>query len=288
MITTAIQTEIAFICNMLSKLFESTRNLSDQALNDIIDALMQLSIECSDLAYIRNEPCLFALAKLYETSISNLNRINLFWQKVTVHLLISCKHTNIKYREWSVDSICNMIRSTFNFKYSNTNTIITINDQENQILRDSILNPLFELSSIGFNDVRQKQIECTLAILRHMGQFLNESWPLCLNIIGAIQKEHNESLIRSALISALRPAVRKSAGQTLFFTISSHGSLFSSVDLHWKDLVWKVLFPLLEQVKHFTSTASKEKDKHLNQPNFLMDHSRVTAEKQWSETSVLT
>ena len=148
MITTAIQTEIAFICNMLSKLFESTRNLSDQALNDIIDALMQLSIECSDLAYIRNEPCLFALAKLYETSISNLNRINLFWQKVTVHLLISCKHTNIKYREWSVDSICNMIRSTFNFKYSNTNTIITINDQENQILRDSILNPLFELSSI--------------------------------------------------------------------------------------------------------------------------------------------
>jgi hypothetical protein len=70
-----------------------------------------------------------------------------------------------------------MIRSTFNFKYSNTKTIITINDQENQILRDSILNPLFELSSIGFNDVRQKQIECNLAILRHMGQFLNESWP---------------------------------------------------------------------------------------------------------------
>ncbi len=380
MITTAIQTEIAFICNMLSKLFESTRNLSDQALNDIIDALMQLSIECSDLAYIRNEPCLFALAKLYETSISNLNRINLFWQKVTVHLLISCKHTNIKYREWSVDSICNMIRSTFNFKYSNTNTIITINDQENQILRDSILNPLFELSSIGFNDVRQKQIECTLAILRHMGQFLNESWPLCLNIIGAIQKEHNESLIRSAFqclqlvvtdflsmikanylslvinvvskfgsqeqdlnisLTAIvllwnisdymfqnsdnlneeikktidnnsnelqsiesvwmvlytrlgqlcvdsRPAVRKSAGQTLFCTISSHGSIFSSVDLHWKDLVWKVLFPLLEQVKHFTSTASKEKDKHLNQPNFLMHHSRDTAEKQWAETSVLT
>ena len=45
-----------------------------------------------------------------------------------------------------------------------------------------------------------------------------------------------------------RPAVRKSACQTLFCTISSHGSILS-VDLHWKDLVWNVLFPLLEQVR---------------------------------------
>lgn len=380
MITTAIQTEIAFICNMLSKLFDSTRQLSDQALNDIIDALMQLSIECSDLAYLRNEPCLFAVAKLFETSIANLNRIDLFWQKVTVHLLCACKHTNIKYREWCVDSICNMIRCTFNYKYSNSSVVKPVEkltDQENRILRDSILHPLFELSSIGFNDVRQKQIECTLSILRLMGQYLNESWPLCLNIIGAIQKEHSESLIRSAfqclqlvvtdflsmikanylslvinvvskfgsqeqdlnisltaivllwnisdymfqnseqlneeikklseeeqiesiesvwmvLYSRLgqlcvdpRPAVRKSAGQTLFCTISSHGSVLS-VDSHWKDLIWNVLFPLLEQVRHFTSTASREKDKHANQPNFLMHHSRDTAEKQWAETSVLT
>jgi hypothetical protein len=223
-----------------------------------------------------------------------------------------------------------------------------------------------------------------------MGQYLNESWPLCLNIIGAIQKEHSESLIRSAfqclqlvvtdflsmikanylslvinvvtqfgsqeqdlnisltaivllwnisdymyqnskslnedikkicvaessalttpdvsgeaiidsiesvwmvLYSRLgqlcvdpRPAVRKSAGQTLSCTISSHGSVLG-VDSHWKELVWKVLFPLLDQVRHFTSTASREKDKHLNQPNFLMHHSRDTAEKQWAETSVLT
>ena len=84
-----------------------------------------------------------------------------------------------------------------------------------------------------------------------------------------------------------RPAVRKSACQTLFCTISSHGSVLS-VDLHWKDLVWNVLFPLLEQVRHNTSTASRERDKNANHPNFLMHHSRDTAEKQWAETSVLT
>ena len=208
MITTAIQTEIAFICNMLSKLFESTRLISDQALKDVIDALLQLSIECGDLAYMRSDPCLFPVAKLYETSISNLNRLDLFWPQVTMHLLCACKHTNIKYREWCVDSICNMIRATFNFKYSSSmspggaggggqKASIT-ETQDAQSLRDSILQPLHELSSIHFNDIRLKQIECTLSILRLMGQHLNDSWPVCLNIIGAIQREHTEALIRAA------------------------------------------------------------------------------------------
>ena len=84
-----------------------------------------------------------------------------------------------------------------------------------------------------------------------------------------------------------RPAVRKSACQTLFCTIASHGSILS-VDLHWKDLVWNVLFPLLEQVRHNTSTASREREKIANHPTFMMHHSRDTAEKQWAETSVLT
>ena len=198
MITTAIQAEIAFICNMLSKLFESTRLCSDEALQDIIDALMQLSIECSDFAYLRNDPCLFAVSKLYETCVSNLNRVDLFWQKLTMHLLCACKHNNLKYREWCVDSVCNMIRATFNFKYSTNNLGNGSNNKISLENRNSILKPLHELSSINYNDVRQKQIECTLSILRLLGQHLNESWPLCLNIIGAIQQEHTEALIRSA------------------------------------------------------------------------------------------
>ena len=57
---------------------------------------------------------------------------------------------------------------------------------------------------------------------------------------------------------------------------------------YWQELVWKVLFPLLEQVKTYLSTASKERDAQLNNTSFLMHHSRDTAEKQWAETSVLT
>ncbi|RNA19737.1 MON2 -like protein [Brachionus plicatilis] len=192
MIFTAVQTDIAFICNLLSKLFESTRLISDQALDDVINSLLRLSIERFDLAYVKTEPCLFAISKLYETVISNLSRLDLFWHKVTAHFLSGCKHSNVRYREWCVDSVCNLIRATFNYKYTSSTS------ESDKIERDTVLRPLHQLSTIQFNDVRQKQIECTLSLLRLMGQHLDESWPVCLDIVGAIQKEHTDILVRSA------------------------------------------------------------------------------------------
>ena len=54
-----------------------------------------------------------------------------------------------------------------------------------------------------------------------------------------------------------RPEVRKSAGQTLFGTISAHGASLSSET--WRQLFWEVLFPLLESVENEISTADKSK-----------------------------
>lgn len=54
-----------------------------------------------------------------------------------------------------------------------------------------------------------------------------------------------------------RPAVRKSAGQTLFSTISAHGSLLKQFT--WQAVLWQVLFPLLAKVRNFSSAASSEK-----------------------------
>ncbi|KAK3102372.1 hypothetical protein FSP39_010884 [Pinctada imbricata] len=82
-----------------------------------------------------------------------------------------------------------------------------------------------------------------------------------------------------------RPAVRKSAGQTLFSTISAHGGLLHQDS--WKKVLWQVLFPLLENVQKLSSTASNVKDeKALG--NILVHHSRDTAQKQWAETRVLS
>lgn len=81
-----------------------------------------------------------------------------------------------------------------------------------------------------------------------------------------------------------RPAVRKSAGQTLFSTISAHGSLLNPPT--WQAVLWQVLFPLLDKVRNFSSSASSEKVDTTG--NILIHHSRNTAQKQWAETQVLT
>lgn len=81
-----------------------------------------------------------------------------------------------------------------------------------------------------------------------------------------------------------RPAVRKSAGQTLFSTITAHGSLLNPPT--WQAVLWQVLFPLLDKVRKHSSSASSEKVD--TSGNILIHHSRNTAQKQWAETQVLT
>lgn len=80
-----------------------------------------------------------------------------------------------------------------------------------------------------------------------------------------------------------RPAVRKSAGQTLFSTISAHGSLL--VPNTWSSALTQVLFPLLERVTTACNTASM--DKLDDTQSILIHHTRNTAHKQWAETQVL-
>lgn len=80
-----------------------------------------------------------------------------------------------------------------------------------------------------------------------------------------------------------RPAVRKSAGQTLFSTIAAHGDLLDPKT--WQAVVWQVLFPLLDSVKKLSSEASDEKVD--TSGSMLIHHSRNTAQKQWAETQVI-
>lgn len=81
-----------------------------------------------------------------------------------------------------------------------------------------------------------------------------------------------------------RPAVRKSAGQTLFSKITAHGSLLKQST--WQAVLWQVLFPLLDKVRTLSSSASTEKVD--TGGKILIHHSRNTAQKQWAETQVLT
>lgn len=367
-ITTAVMADLPVLSSMLSRLFESSQYLDDVALHHLIDALCKLSQESMELAYTNREPSLFAVAKLLETGLVNLFRVDVLWRPITNHLLEVSQHPHIKMREWGAEAVTMLVKSGLNHKYE-------IPLRENQKLQAMLLLPLQELSNFNHPDIRQKQLETILQILHNNGESLNHGWPLILGMIGAISDTHSENLIRIAFqcmqlvgadflpimpksclqicvdtaakfgsqnqelnisLTAIgllwsvsdyffqnqekirvalekektetsqmpafdqlwmclftrlgdlcvdsRPAVRKSAGQTLFSTISAHGSLLARTT--WQTVLWQVLFPLLDRVRALSGSASTDKTDMGG--NILIHHSRNTAQKQWAETQVLT
>ncbi|XP_041444587.1 protein MON2 homolog isoform X5 [Xenopus laevis] len=192
-LTTAVMTDLPVISTILSRLFESSQYLDDVSLHHLINALCSLSLEAMDMAYGNNkEPSLFAVAKLLETGLVNMHRIEILWRPLTGHLIEKvCQHPNARMREWGAEALTSLIKAGLDFKHEPQLS-------ENQRLQLLLLNPLKELSNIIHHDIRLKQLECVLQILQSQGDRLGPGWPLVLGVIGAIRNDQGESLIRNA------------------------------------------------------------------------------------------
>jgi len=64
------------------------------------------------------EPSLFAVAKLLETGLVNMNRVEVLWRPVTNHLLEVCHHPVIRMREWGIEAITAMVRSAIQYQHT--------------------------------------------------------------------------------------------------------------------------------------------------------------------------
>ncbi|XP_045320915.1 protein MON2 homolog isoform X5 [Leopardus geoffroyi] len=192
-LTTAVMTDLPVISNILSRLFESSQYLDDVSLHHLINALCSLSLEAMDMAYGNNkEPSLFAVAKLLETGLVNMHRIEILWRPLTGHLLEKvCQHPNSRMREWGAEALTSLIKAGLTFSHDPPLS-------QNQRLQLLLLNPLKEMSSINHPDIRLKQLECVLQILQSQGDSLGPGWPLVLGVMGAIRNDQGESLIRTA------------------------------------------------------------------------------------------
>uniref|UniRef100_A0A8C5PWF3 Protein MON2 homolog n=1 Tax=Leptobrachium leishanense TaxID=445787 RepID=A0A8C5PWF3_9ANUR len=191
-LTTAVMTDLPVISTILSRLFESSQYLDDVSLHHLINALCSLSLEAMDMAYGNNkEPSLFAVAKLLETGLVNMHRIEILWRPLTGHLIEVCQHPNARMREWGAEALTSLIKAGLAFKHEPQLS-------QNQRLQLLLLNPLKELSNIAHHDIRQKQLECVLQILQSQGDSLGPGWPLVLGVIGAIRNDQGEGLIRTA------------------------------------------------------------------------------------------
>ncbi|XP_028908969.1 protein MON2 homolog isoform X2 [Ornithorhynchus anatinus] len=191
-LTTAVMTDLPVISNILSRLFESSQYLDDVSLHHLINALCSLSLEAMDMAYGNNkEPSLFAVAKLLETGLVNMHRIEILWRPLTGHLLEVCQHPNSRMREWGAEALTSLIKAGLAFNHDPPLS-------QNQRLQLLLLNPLKEMSNINHPDIRLKQLECVLQILQSQGDSLGPGWPLVLGVMGAIRNDQGESLIRPA------------------------------------------------------------------------------------------
>nr|XP_004650103.1 protein MON2 homolog isoform X2 [Jaculus jaculus] len=191
-LTTAVMTDLPVISNILSRLFESSQYLDDVSLHHLINALCSLSLEAMDMAYGNNkEPSLFAVAKLLETGLVNMHRIEILWRPLTGHLLEVCQHPNSRMREWGAEALTSLIKAGLTFTHEPPLS-------QNQRLQLLLLNPLKEMSNINHPDIRLKQLECVLQILQSQGDSLGPGWPLVLGVMGAIRNDQGESLIRTA------------------------------------------------------------------------------------------
>ncbi|XP_013148970.1 PREDICTED: protein MON2 homolog isoform X1 [Papilio polytes] len=176
---------------MLSRVFESSKNLDDVALHHLIDALCKLSNEAMELAYSNREPSLFAVAKLLETGLANMHRIEVMWRPITNHLLEVCQHPHIRMREWGVEAITYLVQAAFQYHHAHP---ALVTDGRQRLL----LEPLAELCGVRHCDVRARQLECAARLLHSRGDQLGAAWPLMVDIISAVSERHSEQLVRSA------------------------------------------------------------------------------------------
>ena len=83
----------------------------------LIEALCRLSDESIELASSNREPSLFAVAKLLETALVNLGRVDVVWRPITSHLLVVCQHPHLRMRQWGCEAITFLTRHALQFNH---------------------------------------------------------------------------------------------------------------------------------------------------------------------------
>lgn len=181
------KSELLSICNLLSRLFESSRYVSEESLLMLVDAVCQLSAE--NVKNPKNTN-LFAIAKLLETGLCNMERIKVVWKRMTGHFLEICECSDTTTRLYAADSLTMLVRVVLSKNQE-------IDKKELNTLQLLLISPLLSLTSNQYVDVRLKQLECVQQILQLCGQSLTQSWSLVLQIISITSHSHNELLVRS-------------------------------------------------------------------------------------------
>uniref|UniRef100_A0AAQ6A4H8 Protein MON2 homolog n=1 Tax=Amphiprion ocellaris TaxID=80972 RepID=A0AAQ6A4H8_AMPOC len=255
-LTTAVMTDLPVISNILSRLFESSQYLDDVSLHHLINALCSLSLEAMEMAYGNNkEPSLFAVAKLLETGLVNMDRIEILWRPLTGHLLEVCQHPNSRMREWGAEALTALIKAGLAYKHDPPLA-------QNQRLQLLLLNPLKELSNVLHADIRQKQLECVLQILQSQGDSLGPGWPLVLGVIGAIRNDQGAPCCLQLVVTDFLPTMPCTCLQIVVDVAGSFGLQNQELNISLTSigLLWNISDYFFQRGEAITQELEREEE----------------------------
>ncbi|PAA83451.1 hypothetical protein BOX15_Mlig014339g3 [Macrostomum lignano] len=207
-VTTAVVADLAVLSSMLSRLFESSQFLDDVALHHLISALCKLSMEAMQLASANKEPSLFAVAKLQETGLVNLKRMEVLWKPVTHHLLEVASHSHPGLRNLATDALISLVNAAVecvdveisdSADETSKSGAAAATVWESDRLARLVLEPLYQLSQYHA-DTRTKQLACLQHLLNVCGDRLGPHWKRFIQVVGEINghESHSEAHIRLA------------------------------------------------------------------------------------------
>ena len=195
-ITAVALSEIPDLTMRLSKVFTSTKDLEKEQLDHVIGALISISNCALQSAASMKEPSLFGPAKLLETGLVNLFRVDCLWDTLSSHFLQLCRNGNAYLRCYAADAFTQLVRSALCHNIRNEQQT---GDQKLQL---DLLNPLSSMCTIHYPDVRLKQLECVHQILQTNGQQLVCGWPILLQVIESFDVEPScDGLVKTAFVS---------------------------------------------------------------------------------------
>ena len=147
-----------------------------------------------ELAGDSREPCMFAVAKLLDTGLVNLFRIDMIWKRLSLHLIQVCRNANPKTRECGAKALTTIALAAVSVSPGKLQSV----DEKDTESNFRFLAPLQDLSDIPYPDIRQKQLSVCLQMIQSTGERLQDGWPQVLDIVGSLQETHSDNLIRLA------------------------------------------------------------------------------------------
>ncbi|KAK6028656.1 ST7 protein, partial [Ostertagia ostertagi] len=210
-ITTAALSKIPILASLLDKVACSSVSLSNASLLKAIEAMMRISDENVAVAATGRECSLFPLAMLLRFASLNLQRQQVFWDRVTAHFIKVCGHISPSLREWAAVALSSIIKQAFKAKTGLSEAVcpLPLAHETCQVLlfqehQSITLKTLRSMCSIHQADVQRRQLDCLMALLQTDGaQLVPEMWQHVIFIVAAVVDEENccdEALVRQGYL----------------------------------------------------------------------------------------